>query len=357
MKTGYQGTFVISWSQSELDGSWAAPIDHLRVGASWAWTGEPIRVDGANSVLLLGEATGEADIRKRAAQSVRRLLSAAVLPNEKGLDEHLQTPLFEKSFNITDGRGTWTVTVIDLGRSRPPLLMFVGELPPKHREMWVVSHNIDLERPDQISDAPGGVICFTPGTTILTDSGPRQVETLVEGDRVQTKDNGCQEILWIGTRRVTGARLFAMPHYAPVRMAAGALDKDVPDEGLLVSPDHRMVLKGPRAKALFNADEVLVTARDLVNDHNIYVDRSVREVTYIHMLLPSHEVVFANNVETESFHPASAALSHLGEMDRTRLFDRLPELGGNPQAYGAFARRVLTSSDVAILSHDYGRRV
>ncbi len=352
MKTGFEGTFVISWSQSELDGSWSAPLDYLRVGVTWAWTGEVVRVDGPNDVLVLGDATGEADIRKRAAQSVRRLLSAAVSPTEARLPEHLETPLFEKSFSVTDGRETWTITVVEAGPNRPPLLMFVGDIPPRHRDLWVVSHNIDLERPDQISDAPGGVICFTPGTTILTDTGPRLVESLREGDKVQTKDNGCQEILWIGTRRVSGARLFAMPHYAPIRMSAGALYEGVPDEGLLVSPDHRMVLKGPQARALFNAEEVLVTARDLINDHSVYVDRSVREVVYYHMLLPQHEVVFANRVETESFHPASAALSHLDASDRSRLFERLPELGGDPQVYGAFARRVLSASEVAILRHD-----
>jgi hypothetical protein len=57
-----------------------------------------------------------------------------------------------------------------------------------------------------------------------------------------------------------------------------------------------------------NTDEVLVTARDLMNDRSIYVDRSMREVHYIHMLLPSHEVMFANGVESESSHPASAGL-------------------------------------------------
>jgi hypothetical protein len=30
MKTGFQGAFVISWSQTELDGRWAAPREALR---------------------------------------------------------------------------------------------------------------------------------------------------------------------------------------------------------------------------------------------------------------------------------------------------------------------------------------
>ena len=75
-----------------------------------------------------------------------------------------------------------------------------------------------------------------------------------------------------------------------------------------------------------NTDEVLVTARDSMNDRSIYVDRSMREVHYIHMLLPSHDVMFANGVESESSHPASAGLEHLDDMDRKRLFSQVPEI-------------------------------
>ena len=50
-------------------------------------------------------------------------------------------------------------------------------------------------------------------------------------------------------------------------------------------------------------------ARDLVDEPR----RGARpcmlpQVTYVHLLLPRHEVVFANGLETESFHPAGEAL-------------------------------------------------
>ncbi len=355
MKTGFRGTFVISWSQTELDGLWSAPLDTLRVGTAWTWTGEAVRVDGPSGVLPLGDATGEVDLRKRAAMSVRRLLRAvdAVPRPVVGDDEVTQ---FDTSFNVTDGRDTWTVTLIDTGKGRTPLLMFVGAIPPRQTDLWVVSHNIDLAARDQTADSPGGVICFTPGTMILTADGSRDVADLREGDQIQTKDNGPQEVLWIGSRRISGARLYAMPHLTPIRLREGALDKGVPDSGLLVSPDHRMVLRGARAKALFNCDEVLVTARDLVNDRTVIIDRAVREVTYIHLLLPCHQVVFANAVETESFHPASAAMATMDPAEQARLFERLPDLRGDAQTYGSYARRVLSDGEAAILRHDAGWR-
>ncbi len=355
MKTGFRGTFVISWSQTELDGQWSAPLDTLRVGTTWSWTGEAVRVDGPKGVLPLGDATGEADLRKRAALSVRRLLRAMDAEQDLAPKAEYDAPLFEQCFSVTDGRAAWTVTLIRTGEGRHPLLMFMADIPPRHTDLWVVSHNIDIAARNQTSDTAGGVICFTPGTMIRTADGPVRVEALTEGDHIQTKDNGPQEVLWIGRRRVSGARLQAMPHLAPIRLVQGALDKGIPDDGLLVSPDHRMMLRGPRALALFNTDEVLVTARDLINDQTVYVDRTQREVTYIHLMLPSHQIVFANGVETESFHPASAALATMDNADKVRMFARLPDLNADVQSYGPYARRVLSDSEAAILRHDENR--
>ena len=81
MKTGSMGTFVISWSQTEVDGLKAASLDILSVGATWRWTGAAVRVDGPQGVLLLEGAEGATDIRKRAARMVRRLVGVAVAGN------------------------------------------------------------------------------------------------------------------------------------------------------------------------------------------------------------------------------------------------------------------------------------
>lgn len=352
MKTGYRGTFVISWAQTELDGQRSAPVDDLGPGRAWCWDGEAVRVDGPSGVLPLGASEGEAELRRRVALTVRRLMRSVDMDHAALDPVILQDPMFQEHFVVTNGFATWDVAVIGTGPGRKPLLMFHGEIPPRQTELWVVRQNISARLRQQADDPANGVICFTPGTMIMTPDGARDVASLTEGEKVQTKDNGPAEVLWIGKRHVTGARLTAMPHLRPIRLRAGALDKDVPDAGLLVSPDHRMVLQGPRARTLYSADEVLVTARDLVDDTKIIRDHSVKSVTYIHMMLMQHEVVFANGVATESFHPASAALATMQTADQARLFDKVPELQGNAHCYGPYARRVLSDSEAAILKHD-----
>ena len=357
MGTGFRGTFVISWSQTEVDGLGTAPVMALQVGASWLWRGEAVRVDGPSEFLRLERTDGKAQIRRRAARMVRQLVGAAV-KNKARLErsdfrdaggDDIQP---DNSFIVSNGTQSYTVTLIEVAPGQNPLLMFVDEIPPKGVPLWVVHQNYKTPQYDPDGPDAGGVICFTPGTRIATPEGLRRIEELREGDFVQTKDNGAQEIRWIGARRMTGARLFAMPRLRPVRFRAGALGVERPDEELIVSPEHRMLVRGRVAQALFNTDEVLVQAKDLVNGRDVVIDSQLKEVTYVHLLLPSHQVVWANGVETESFHPGNTALSTLDEADRARLLAQHPDFGVNPSAYGPAARRNLSESEAAILMHE-----
>jgi hypothetical protein len=151
---------------------------------------------------------------------------------------------------------------------------------------------------------------------------------------------------------MTGARLHVMPHLRPIRFRAGAMGVGRPEDDLLVSPQHRMLVTGPTSRALFNSDEVLVAAEDLVNDFSILVDHSVRDVTYIHVLLEQHQIIWANGLETESFHPANTELDTVAHDQRAGLLEILPEITSNPHAYGDYARRNLSGSEAAILRHN-----
>jgi hypothetical protein len=78
MKTGFRGTFVIYWSKTEVDGLPVAPIASLSAGATWAWFGEAVRVDGSADLLLLGRSQDDADLHRRAARTVKRLVGVAL---------------------------------------------------------------------------------------------------------------------------------------------------------------------------------------------------------------------------------------------------------------------------------------
>jgi hypothetical protein len=355
MITGSRGTFVISWTQTEVDGVKGASLDLLSVGAAWRWTGELVRVDGQTDLLLLEGAEGKAEMQKRAARMVRRLIGSAVgkaaedRPEEKA-EEFDDLP--DQGFIVTDGVQSFALTIIPVPDSGARLVMMMGDVPPANRDLWVVRTSVDRARVAAGGREGGGVICFTPGTRIATPDGPKLIQTLRPGDRVLTKDDGAQEILWTGSRRMSGARLYAMPHLRPIRFRAGAFGNDRPEPDLIVSPAHRMLVKGAASQALFGVSEVLVRAEDLLNDTTITVDHALREVTYIHILLERHNIVFANGVETESFHPSNTALEMIDPAQRDVLTAVMPQVAINPEAYGDYARRNLSASEAALLRHD-----
>lgn len=351
MMTGFRGTFVISWSQTELDGLTAAPLAALSVGATWAWTGEATRVDGPADVLVLGPSEETADLRRHAARAVRRLVHAAL---DAGLVERLgppDDPVLEKGFALTDGLSRYTATLIEVPDRARPLLMFLGDLPPAGRDLWVTHVSEATHQPNRSGDLSPEVICFTPATRIATPEGTRAVADLAEGDLVLTRDDGPRPIRWIGARRMSGARLYAMPELRPVRIRAGALGDDRPEGDLLVSPRHRILVRGPAARDLFGTDEVLVAACDLIDGRSILVDHRLCEVTYVHLLLDRHQILWANGVETESFHPGATTLEAVAPAQRAGLLDCVPGLEADAAVYGAPARRVLSRAEAAVMQH------
>jgi len=351
MKTGFHGTYLISWSQTEIDGLHDAPVGSVRVGSTWRWDGQPTRVDSGRDVLILENPIDETALRLRAAKSARKFLgaSAQLLPDTENADA--DRSIFSSGFDLTDGYQRFRVTLIDTSPDQKPMIMFVGPMPPAGQDLWVVNVNTDTLGDQTARPRDTSVVCFVDGTRIRTSCGDKRVDELMSGDLVQTKDNGLQPIRWIGQRRVTGARLYAMPQMRPIRLRAHILGQGEPDQDLLVSPDHRILIKGPMAQSLFNTQEVLVAARHLVNDRSITPDRSVRSLNYVHLMLDRHEILFANGVECDSFHPAGADLDQIEPQQCRLLLDRFPDVAQDAFGYGEYARRCLSASEAAVLAY------
>lgn len=169
------------------------------------------------------------------------------------------------------------------------------------------------------------VICFTPGTAILTPSGEIAVEELKVGDRVVTRDNGLQTIRWIGRKPLTGRDLLSRPKLRPIMIRKGSLGPNLPDRDMMVSPNHRMLLVSQQAQLLFEESEVLVAAKHLVHMDGVHqVDTT--GVEYIHFLCDHHEVVLANGAWSESFQPGEFSMGGIGQEQRAEIYELFPEL-------------------------------
>lgn len=194
------------------------------------------------------------------------------------------------------------------------------------------------------------IICFTPGTAIATPTGERRVEDLKVGDRVFTRDNGAQEIRWIGAKALGRADLLRQRSLAPVAIRKGALGNGLPERDMVVSPSHRMLITSDQARLYFDEREVLVAAKHLVGKAGIERLAVAAPVTYVHFLCDHHEVVLANGAWSESFQPGDHSVAGLDVAQREELFRLFPDLQteGERPAYIA-ARRSLKRHEARLL--------
>ncbi len=131
--------------------------------------------------------------------------------------------------------------------------------------------------------------CFAEGTCILTEQGDVAVEHLRLGDTVVLADGRTAPIIWLGHRRIDLTR-HAQPEQArPILIEAGAIADGVPARDLLVSPDHALYL-----------DKHLIPAKTLINGATIR-QIAARSVTYYHVELPAHAVLYAEATPAESY--------------------------------------------------------
>ncbi|WP_420860155.1 Hint domain-containing protein [Marivivens marinus] len=168
------------------------------------------------------------------------------------------------------------------------------------------------------SEIENVIPCFTPGTTIATPKGERLVEDLREGDRIITRDNGIQEIAWVGRKEMAGRQLVQNPHLKPILIRAGALGNGLPERDMLVSPNHRVLVASELTQLYFEESEVLAAAKHLVGAPGIHaVD--VMNTSYIHFMFERHEVVLSNGSWTESFQPGDYSLKGIGNSQRNGI--------------------------------------
>jgi len=187
------------------------------------------------------------------------------------------------------------------------------------------------------------VPCFVAGTRIRTPAGEVPVEDLRPGDLVLTRDEGVQPLRWAGSRTVP-----ATGDFAPIRIAAGAFGAH--DETWL-SPLHRVLVRDALAELLFGESEVLVAARDLVNDRTV---RRVAggEVTYVHLMFDRHQVIWSGGLATESFLPGPQTAHSFEAGILAEICALFPAIDPATWAgYSPAARRTLRPFEARLLLH------
>ena len=219
-----------------------------------------------------------------------------------------------------------TATTLLLGNT---VVGFASEQPIDPTVTYNVSYDAPLLLSTPDSDpsvAFSSLICFVRGSLIDTDRGPVPVENLDLGDPVVTLDHGCQPIRWIGRRRLSRTDLDGAPHMYPIRIRAGCLGESMPSKDLMVSQQHRILVRSAIVKRMFASGEVLVAAKHLLALDGVEIVEDADEVEYFHLLFDQHEIIFGNGAPTESLYTGPMAMRSLCPQSRAEILELFPEL-------------------------------
>ncbi|MGY9039872.1 MAG: Hint domain-containing protein, partial [Rhodobacterales bacterium] len=170
------------------------------------------------------------------------------------------------------------------------------------------------------------IICFAAGTEIITSEGPVNVEDLAVGAQVLTMDRGMQPVRWIGSRALGPQELAARPKLKPIKISAGALGNGTPMKDLVVSRQHRILVRSVIAERMFDVQEILVAAIKLVGLPGIEVVEDADSVEYFHILFDQHEIIFSNSAATESLFTGPEALKAVTEDARAEILELFPDI-------------------------------
>lgn len=176
------------------------------------------------------------------------------------------------------------------------------------------------------------VACFAAGSRLMTPQGVVPVEHLRAGDLVLTRDHGARPVRWVRRSRhsAQGAR-------RPIRIRAGALGEGCPERDLLVSRQHRILVRSQLVMSATGCAEVLVPAIRLAGLPGVAVEKGMTSVCYFHILFDRHEIVVAEGCETESFLIGPVAAASIGR----RLPVTTPMEPARPIPSGRVCRKLI----------------
>ncbi|WP_170328815.1 Hint domain-containing protein [Ruegeria arenilitoris] len=179
--------------------------------------------------------------------------------------------------------------------------------------------DLDPNRPDGIFDLyvnDDDVVCFVEDTLITTKDGLKPVQWLRKGDQILTA-SGCFKPMIALLR----SRFVACGDALPVKISKNILDND---QDLYVSPLHHVVFSHHICELLFGVSEVLVAAKDLIRMPGIEHISKPQLVSYYHLLMEEHEIVYSNGHPSESFFVGDVALLTL-EITRNEMRNEISQ--------------------------------
>lgn len=203
---------------------------------------------------------------------------------------------------------------------------------------------------DFTTDPAPIAICFTEGTMFETRDGLKSIENLRCGDEVRTLDSGFVAVHWVGCTVIREAQLRTWPKLMPVRVKKNAFGPGRPDQDVVLSPNHRVLIDGWRAQLFFGEPEILVPVKALVDDVSVVQETIFSDISYYHLLLEHHEIVFTHGLLSESLFLGDETMLALCEHSKMKLRSSFTMTEWNQKCDAPAARPIVRVRESSCLS-------
>lgn len=177
---------------------------------------------------------------------------------------------------------------------------------------------------------------FGRGALIATEFGAIAVEDLQPGIRIETATNGLMPLQWVGSmtlypsssgdRGSEPARL--------IRIATEAFGPDRPLPDLVIGSPARLLYRNAGCLSALGTAQAFVPADAFVDSLSVIEVTPVAPVRVFHLGLAGQQIVKANGLELESFHPGPQFQSRMDRNTLALYLSLFPHTEG-PEGFGS----------------------
>ncbi len=143
------------------------------------------------------------------------------------------------------------------------------------------------------------------GSVVTTDNGPVAVEDLEPGMMIVTSDHGLLPLAWVGSYDITPREAQNSERVRLYRVTSNAFGLAKPGHDLMLGPASHLLMRHAGCQALLGTDIAYAPIAGFEDGENVIATRPMSAVTVFNLAFDRQASFFANELEVESFHPAS----------------------------------------------------
>jgi hypothetical protein len=208
-------------------------------------------------------------------------------------------------------------------------------------EAAYLGHNSEIQQLQRaIPQVPAFTDAFSAiarGSLIGCETGPVAVEDLLPGDRVCTLNAGPQTLLWIGSMSISNQPDAAKNPTTLSRITADSFGLGRPMPDLLLGPSARMLRRDAAIVATVGTTVALAPVSAFIDGDTVLEIHPASPTRVYHLLFENHQIIYANGLEIESYHPGKEIETSLSHEVWPMFMDMFPHIStlGNfgPIAY------------------------